>query len=188
MKKFILTLLLLSSLFCFVSCKETETQPVTPEPTPVVVYAIEYNTFGITASPEKVEGVLELPATLPVLSVEGYDFEGWYYDQAFTTKANPQDKLSCNVILYAKFTEVIDPGILDDIVFDSITELYEKGKTYSISATNIPNGVIVEYEGNNVTGAGNHLVIAKFYNSNHKLIGTLSSYINVVYQLEFPEI
>ena len=188
MKKIILTLLLLFSLFCFASCKNNKTPIATEEPTAVVSYTIEYNTFGVIATPEKVEGVLELPAILPVLNVEGYSFDGWYYEQTFITKANPQDKLSGNVTLYAKFTEIIDPSILNDVVFESITEVYEKGKTYSISATNIPTGVTVEYEGNNVTGSGNHLVIAKFYNSNHTLIGTLTAYINVEYQLEFPEI
>ena len=40
---------------------------------------------------------------LPTLSEAGYNFEGWYYDQAFTKKANAQDKLTSNVVLYAKW-------------------------------------------------------------------------------------
>ena len=72
--------------------------------------------------------------------------------------------------------------------FESIEEIYVNGKTYSISATNIPSNLTVEYVGNNVTGAGNHLVTANFYDQDHNLIGSLYAYIKVVYQVEFPEI
>ena len=84
-----------------------------------------------------------------------------------------------------------NPPVVDElknVKFESVEELYVKGKTYSIAATNIPSGYRVEYVGNNVTGAGSHLVTANFYDSNDNLIGTLYAYIKVVYQVEFPEI
>ena len=83
-------------------------------------------------------------------------------------------------------TPVVDA--LKNVKFESIEEIYEKGKTYSIAATNIPTGMTIEYVGNNVTGAGNHLVTANFYDAEHNLIGSLYAYIKVVYQVEFPEI
>ena len=83
-------------------------------------------------------------------------------------------------------TPVVDE--LKNVVFESVEEVYVVGKTYSITATNVPTGLTVEYEGNNVTGSGNHLVTAKFYDSENNLAGTLYAYINVVYQVEFPEI
>jgi hypothetical protein len=83
-------------------------------------------------------------------------------------------------------TPVVDA--LKNVKFNSIEEVYVAGKTYSIAATNIPTGMTVEYVGNNVTGAGNHLVTANFYDAEHNLIGSLYAYIKVVYQVEFPEI
>ena len=83
-------------------------------------------------------------------------------------------------------TPVVDA--LKTVVFVSKEEVYVSGKTYSISATNIPTDLTVEYVGNNVTGAGNHLVTANFYDSENNLVGTLYAYIKVVYQVEFPEI
>ena len=83
-------------------------------------------------------------------------------------------------------TPVVDE--LKNVVFKDVEEVYVSGKTYSITATNIPTGYTVEYVGNNVTGSGNHLVTAKFYDAQQNLVGTLYAYIKVSYQVEFPEI
>ena len=78
--------------------------------------------------------------------------------------------------------------ILKNVIFEDVEEVYVEGKTYSIVATNIPEGYRVEYIGNNVTGSGNHLVEAKFYDSTNNFVGSLFAYIKVAYQVEFPEI
>lgn len=45
-----------------------------------------------------------IPNDLPVLEEEGYTFGGWYYDDQFTSKANPGDKLTNDTKLYAKWS------------------------------------------------------------------------------------
>lgn len=37
------------------------------------------------------------------LSVEGYQFKGWYYDKEYTSLAKVGDRMTNNVVLYAKF-------------------------------------------------------------------------------------
>ena len=41
---------------------------------------------------------------LPQPSVNGYRFDGWYYDQAYTNEVHIGDVLTQNVTLYAKWS------------------------------------------------------------------------------------
>ena len=347
-KKLLVTLLVLVSMLCLVSCRVETPTPTPTEKTPEVKegYNIVFYTFNKTKDPSTLKNQTSIPSDLPVLSVTGYEFGGWYYDVNFETQAQAGDKVEKNVTLYAKLTAVsegntpeetpdtptqdggsttpdtptqdggsttpdtpvessikkildeaatlaqgsslsgnrtatgtikeidepyteqyknisvvIEDGVaeilihrakgevstlkvgdkisvtgeiknyngtiefvnstitlissstggsttpdnpsqgggsttpetpvvnaLKDVVFQSVEETYVKDKTYSITATNIPSGLTVEYVGNNVTGAGNHLVTANFYDAEHNLVGSLYAYIKVVYQVEFPEI
>ena len=221
-KKFLYALLMFFSILGLVSCDKTTTPTPTPEVTiteteiPVVGYNIVFYTFNKTKDPDTLKNQTSIPSQLPVLTVEGYEFDGWYLDVNFTNPVETGKKLDSNVTLYAKFTTITsdstptpeptpteDPKTettpdtptespvvdeLKDVVFNSVEEIYVKDKVYSISATNIPTGLTVEYVGNNVTGAGNHLVTANFYDAEHNLVGSLTAYIKVVYQIEFPEI
>ncbi len=45
---------------------------------------------------------------LRTATLDGYTFDGWYYDTAFTRAVQPTDKLTDNITLYAKMTP-IDP-------------------------------------------------------------------------------
>ena len=210
-KRFLYALLVFFLVGCLVSCSKTNTPTPTPEipvtetETPEVGYNIVFYTFNKTTDPVTLKNKSSIPSDLPVLSVQGYVFEGWYYDVNFTNQAQAGEKVESNIVLYAKFTlqsendnptqggtsTAPDASVteaLKDVVFQSVEETYVKDKTYSITATNIPAGLTVEYVGNNVTGAGNHLVTANFYDANHNLIGSIYAYIKVVYQVEFPEI
>lgn len=102
-KKFVLTALALSA-FALASCGNSdkkETVPTTMATT--VKYSVTYSTsYGTT--PSSVNDVLALPATLPVLTAEGYDFGGWYLDITCTQPAVAGAEIGKNVTLYAKWT------------------------------------------------------------------------------------
>ena len=80
---------------------------VLKEPTPVVeTYIVAFNINGHGAAQNSVSGVTALPAELPVLTAEGYRFDGWYTDEALTTAAVAGATISSNTVLYAKWTEL----------------------------------------------------------------------------------
>lgn len=98
--------------FIFASCEKTPTPtpetPVTPEvtPTPVQGFNVYFYAFGKTADPETIKNVTEIPSTLPSLTVEGFTFEGWFYDIDLSKPVQVGDELKDNVTLFAKLTEV----------------------------------------------------------------------------------
>ncbi|MDE6660485.1 MAG: InlB B-repeat-containing protein, partial [Anaeroplasmataceae bacterium] len=65
-----------------------------------------YNTLGHGTTPPGVLNVVVLPESLPVLSEEGYTFEGWYLDTEFTTKAIENTSITEDTTLYAKWTKI----------------------------------------------------------------------------------
>jgi uncharacterized repeat protein (TIGR02543 family) len=65
-------------------------------------YTITFNSNGGTTIPD-IEEATELPDPLPIPTKSGYTFVNWYYDSAFTQKANAGDTLESNVTLYAKW-------------------------------------------------------------------------------------
>lgn len=72
-------------------------------------YSITYNTNGGTLQSgynNPTTNVIALPNVLPICSKANYNFEGWYYDTSFTRRANRNDKLTDNVILYANYTPI----------------------------------------------------------------------------------
>ena len=70
-----------------------------------VYYSITFSTSQGSA-PAAVENVDSIPTTLPTLTADGYTFEGWYTDEACTSKAVAGTNLTANTILYAKWTKV----------------------------------------------------------------------------------
>ena len=70
-----------------------------------VYYSITFSTSQGSA-PAAVENVDSIPTTLPTPTVDGYTFEGWYTDEACTSKAVAGTELTANTILYAKWTKV----------------------------------------------------------------------------------
>lgn len=97
MKKFWLLL----GLLLLVGCKTTEPQK----------YDVVFDAKDIVTSPESIEDILILPL-LPVLSMDGYEFGGWYYDEEYTKQALDYDTLTSDVVLYAKW-EKIETGSFD---------------------------------------------------------------------------
>lgn len=81
----------------------------------IKLFNVTYNTLGHGTTPEGISNVLALPESLPVLSEEGYIFEGWHLDSKFTTKATEGAAISANTTLFAKWTKIP----VYTVVFDS---------------------------------------------------------------------
>ncbi|MDE7384146.1 MAG: InlB B-repeat-containing protein [Anaeroplasmataceae bacterium] len=64
----------------------------------------ENNEHGTTQ--KKLTEVTQLPDTLPVLTEEGYRFDGWFLDEAFETPAVSKMILEEDITLYAKWTKL----------------------------------------------------------------------------------
>ena len=73
-------------------------------------YKITYNT---NVGSEVTEAVHQkkLPDVLPTTSKAGYEFAGWYTDEALTKAAMPGKALTGNTILYAKWTVKQSPVV-----------------------------------------------------------------------------
>lgn len=69
-------------------------------------YTVTYNTNGGEAIAQ-VTNATALPDPLPTTNKVGYDFAGWYTDEAFTTLATAGAPISDNTTLYAKWTPTI---------------------------------------------------------------------------------
>lgn len=65
---------------------------------------------------------------------------------------------------------------LSAVKFDGIEVDYD-GQSHSIKCTNLPAGVSVRYEGNDVVEVGNHIVYAKIYDDKDNLLLTLEATI-----------
>jgi uncharacterized repeat protein (TIGR02543 family) len=92
-------------------------------------YTISFNSNG-GSSISSINDATELPNPLPTTTKSGYKFVNWYYDSAFTQKANAGDTIESNVTLYAKwhnfgslFTEIADAIRSKDGTSESIRDL-----------------------------------------------------------------
>lgn len=67
-----------------------------------------------------IDGVAQvLPESVGTPEMAGEDFEDWYYDNAFTQKWTPEDKISQHETLYAKWTGIyVDEVPSFDRIFD----------------------------------------------------------------------
>lgn len=63
-------------------------------------FKVTYNANGTLTY---LNNVTELPSVLPTPQFQGYTFKGWFYDNAFTQEAHPNDLITDDVTLYAKF-------------------------------------------------------------------------------------
>lgn len=68
-------------------------------------FTITYNINGHGTAVNPVTNATALPAVLPTLTEEGWEFEGWYLDAACTTKAEAGKNITEDTTLYAKWKE-----------------------------------------------------------------------------------
>ena len=69
-------------------------------------YQITYNVNGHGIQPQDVKDVNKLPEKLPVLSEEGFIFEGWFTNVGLTVSAVTGAPVAKNTTLYARWTEI----------------------------------------------------------------------------------
>ena len=70
-------------------------------------YNVVYDINDLGTQPAVLENVAALPAELPVLTAEGYNFLGWYTDEACTVKAVAGSAITANTVLYAKWEKAV---------------------------------------------------------------------------------
>lgn len=89
-----------------------------------IKYTISFDTQGYGLQPENliVEG--KLPALLPVLTQEGFKFDGWYLDASFENKVIPGSDVDEDFTLYAKWTEIVYIVYFADTELNSIYVQY----------------------------------------------------------------
>lgn len=87
--------------------------------TDIILYAKwekeKYNLqFFTDGSPLEIYNVGYFPNPTPVSVKSGYIFEGWYYDEDYTSKVLPGDEINEDTNVYAKFRLSYN-GVIDDI-------------------------------------------------------------------------
>ena len=149
----------------------------TPTPTPVVTtYNVTYQINGFGIQPENLTEVGALPATLPVLTAEGYEFEGWYTDSALTKAAVAGAQITENTTLYAKWICTID---LSNVKFED-KEFTADGAQKSLEVENLPSNCTVEYEGNGKTRKGTYVVTATIKGPHGEILTSLEAKMTIV--------
>ena len=101
-------------------------------------YKLSFNTNGgssIDAVSKTSGTTVDLAEFVPTR--EGYTFEGWYSDEALSTKVTSV-KLTADTTVYAKWTETTLPFVdveKDNIFFDDIAFVFSKGMIVGTSDT-----------------------------------------------------
>lgn len=72
----------------------------------IQMYTITYDTQNHGGNVEEVKVISSLPNPLPILEETGWEFQGWYLDQAYTSKAVAGKPITADTVLYAKWIEV----------------------------------------------------------------------------------
>ncbi|MBD5390418.1 InlB B-repeat-containing protein, partial [bacterium] len=98
-------------LICFFVLCSCHKQVEEPQEKPQETYSIIYVINGHGEQPENLIEQTNLPDPLPVLSEEGWTFEGWFTTSIFEPESEAVDgtELVKDTTLYAKWTEVDDP-------------------------------------------------------------------------------
>ena len=83
-------------------------------------YNVVYDINDLGTQPAVLENVAALPAKLPVLTAEGYNFLGWYIDEACTVKAVAGSAIIANTVLYAKWEKIKTSVLYNNISKDEV--------------------------------------------------------------------
>ncbi|HIW76724.1 MULTISPECIES: S-layer homology domain-containing protein [Gordonibacter] len=123
-------------LSTFVAAEKKTSVPGTGGVT--ATYKLSFNTNGgssIDAVSKTSGTTVDLAEFVPTR--EGYTFEGWYSDEALSTKVTSV-KLTADTTVYAKWTETVLPFVdveKDNIFFDDIAFVFSKGMIVGTSDT-----------------------------------------------------
>ena len=113
MRKLIFIGLIIISSLMLIACQDevpiVDTNPTEPTETiSIPTYTITYETLGGTIiDPVSVEenSLVSMPSNP---TKEGYNFGGWYQDMTFTTLFDFNTSITTDLILYAKWNEIVD--------------------------------------------------------------------------------
>lgn len=94
---------------------------------PAATYSITYHNNGHGTAPANVESATNLPNPLPTMSETGWNFDGWFTDEALSVAAVAGVALTANADLYAKWTEKGAPTypLVATWDFTKLTESYD---------------------------------------------------------------
>ena len=87
---------------------------------------------------------------------------------------------SCNDANSNQGNENDDNGELSGVIFEDATFVYSEYVKYSIYVSNVPDGFIIYYEGNEVNEIGTHSVIVKIFDLEGNLLKELTATITIV--------
>ncbi|WP_267740601.1 MBG domain-containing protein [Myroides injenensis] len=91
-----------------------------------------------------------------------------------------QNYVQKNLVAILTITKPKDtnlPPLLDQIQFND-REVFYNGQVQTIEVTNLPHGIVVEYDNNNFINAGKYIVTAYFY-SNSNLLGQKEAILTI---------
>ena len=106
-------------------------------------YTVTYETYGLCEVPSETQ-ITSLPTTLPEPEVAGYEFGGWYYDDAFIVEAYGGDLIIEDTTLYALFKKLAYTITFENTKGQTVQPLKE--------VTKIPSLPVLETEGYNFGG------------------------------------
>lgn len=136
---------------------------------------VEYFADG---TPKSVElgGFNEIPSTLSVSYTGNGATEQGEYQVTATISDNTSGKelakLTTTLTIKKAFT-------IDDVVFESKTFTYTGG-IFTIECSNVPDGIMVVYDGNEQSQVGQYTATAYFYDDDLNLLGEKTATITIV--------
>ena len=106
------------------------------------VFIVSFDTVGGTSIDDQ---IIEEDSSVqaPVTTKEGYRFDGWYYDENYSTAYKATDTFTSNTTLYAKWNE--NKKQFTNIVFNDQTFSYD-GTPHSLSISGYPEGTDVSFD------------------------------------------
>ena len=158
----------------------SQNDPTVPTEPVVITYSVTYQTNGFGEQPTNLTEVTALPATLPVLSADCYEFGGWFTDSALTKAAEAGAEISANTTLYAKWTCTID---LSTLKFED-KEFTVDGAMKSLAVEGLPEKCTVEYEGNGQTKKGTYVVTATIKGPHGETLTSLEATMTLVKEVD----
>lgn len=138
------------------------------------IYIVGFNDVTVAYDGEAKEIEVEaLPDFCDVNYIgNGVSSAGSHTVTAVLTNKNTQEEV-------ARFTAKLNIVDLSSVVFESKTLTYT-GSELSIECENVPDGVLVTYDGNGQIEVGTYEVTAVFYDGDFNPLGSLSAVLTIV--------
>ena len=173
MKKILLLILLVFSMFGLASCNEEAQNepPVIVDLTSVVFKNVKHTYDG---NPVSVY-VENLPENLTVEYVGNGVIEVGNYEVKAIIKDSKGNKVAT---FFAEIT-IVSPVDVSGVKFEGTEYVYD-GESVSIFVSDLPDGVTVEYSGNGVSEIGTHEVTATIKDKDGKVLIVLKANIVIV--------